>query len=400
MNHPGYSAEGVTRRPHLKVSSSGPDDHDPPMAAPYLSVIVPAYKAAATLARALSALDESELPREDWELIVVNDGADDDTIEVATRWADAVVRLPGKPRGPSYARNRGSEVARGQVLVFLDADVCAHQNTLGKFASLFRGDPELAAAFGSYDAYPPAGGIVSKYRNLLHHFVHQRYSGDAETFWAGCGAIRADVFHDVGRYDEWHFARPQIEDIELGRRIRLRGHRISLQPEILATHLKSWTLKEVVVTDFMHRGVPWTRLLLHEGKGEGSSALNLSPIYRISAVLLGLAALLTVGALVFRSVIPLGLAALLTMIVIGFHMPFYLTVWKYAGPVVTLGAVPLHLYHHFANGFSAFAGWIMFNVVGPPQPPPDVIAFEEVGLDTWPPVPSRPNESVWYRHGE
>ena len=47
--------------------------------------------------------------------------------------------------------------------------------------------------FGSYDDDPPAPGLVSRYKNLLHHHVHQNGRPDASTFWAGCGAIRRGV---------------------------------------------------------------------------------------------------------------------------------------------------------------------------------------------------------------
>ena len=58
--------------------------------------------------------------------------------------------------------------------------------------------------------------MVSQYRNLLHHFVHQHGHAEASTFWAGCGAIRRAAFDAVGGFDAARFPRPSIEDIELG----------------------------------------------------------------------------------------------------------------------------------------------------------------------------------------
>jgi hypothetical protein len=54
---------------------------------------------------------------------------------------------------------------------------------------------------------------MSQYRNLIHHHVHHQNAGHVETFWAGAGGVRRDVFSEAGMYDEWHYGRPQIEDI-------------------------------------------------------------------------------------------------------------------------------------------------------------------------------------------
>ena len=366
---------------------------------PYLSVIVPVHRAPGALHASLGALAASDLPRSRWELVVVNDGSDEETASVAARYADAVVKLPGKPRGPSYARNRGAEHADGEVLVFVDSDVCVHPDALRRFHDLFRAEPEIAAAFGSYDDRPPAGGVVSCYRNLLHHHVHQSGAGDAETFWAGCGAIRAPVFRGVGGYDEWHFGRPQIEDIELGRRVRRAGHRIVLRPRIQGTHLKKWGFWETVMTDLKHRGMVWTRLLLHEGRSGASSALNLSAKHRACAILVSLAVLGALAGLVLWSPWPLIPAGVALAGVTALNWRFYRLIARRAGWWTPLAAVPLHWLHYLSSVLAAIGGWLAYTFVGAPQPPPDVAAFEEIGLETWPPVPTRPEESVWYRHG-
>src|SRR5688500_17903938 len=189
-----------------------------------LSVIVPARNAERVLPQSLGALRRSDLPRDEWELIVVDDASADATVSVARHYADLVVELPTTfPLGPAYARNRGCRVAAGDAFVFIDADVCVHSDTLRQFARLFTEDPTVGAAFGSYDMDPPAPGLVSQYRNLLHHYCHHRSRGEAETFWAGCGAVRRAVFVDAGMFDEWHYPRPQIEDIEFGARMRALG---------------------------------------------------------------------------------------------------------------------------------------------------------------------------------
>jgi len=81
------------------------------------------------------------------------------------------------PFGPAYARNRGAEAARGKILFFVDADVHGRSRCIAPDRDALPGaNQTLAAAFGSYDALPEAQGVVSRYRNLLHHFVHAEWS--------------------------------------------------------------------------------------------------------------------------------------------------------------------------------------------------------------------------------
>jgi GT2 family glycosyltransferase len=244
-----------------------------------LSVIVPVHNGGEDLQRCLQGLAASTRPPD--EVIVVDDGSTDDSAAHAAALAARVVATPAGPRGPAYARNRGAEAATGDVLVFVDADVVVHADTLARIEAVLLGEPEVAALFGSYDDDPPARSAASLYKNLLHHHVHQHGEREAGTFWAGCGAVRRAVFLAAGGFDE-SYSRPSIEDIELGVRLRQAGHRIRLCPEVQATHLKRWTLASLWRTDIFARAVPWTRLILRQGRL--SSDLNLDWRGRLSAV--------------------------------------------------------------------------------------------------------------------
>src|SRR5947207_2948868 len=254
-----------------KLGTSGPTPSAPPPLR--LSVIVPVRNGEDVLARSLPALRASDFPAEQWELIVVDDASADGSAGTAAAYADVLLRLPVR-RGAAAARNRGAGQARAPVLVFVDADVCVHPDVLRRLAGLLESESGVAAVFGAYDAAPPAPGLVSQYRNLLHHYVHVQSPGDAETFWTGCGAIRREVFAELGGFDE---AMPQLEDVELGYRARAVGHRIVLRPEIQGAHLKRWTLGSMVLTDLFGRGLTWMRLHLREGGGGRPGTLNLRP---------------------------------------------------------------------------------------------------------------------------
>lgn len=359
---------------------------------PFLSVIVPVYQGARVLPRCLAALRASEMPTGSWELIVVDDASTDATALVAAEFADAVIRLPDRPRGPAYARNRGVELARGEVVVFIDADVCVHTDTLRRFTSVFAQEAEVSAVFGAYDTQPEAPQIVSQYRNLLHHYVHWQSAGEAETFWGGCGAIRREVFLEAGRYDEWSYPRPQIEDVELGHRVRALGHRIVLRPEIQCTHLKRWTLRSVVTGDFRDRGVPWTRMLIQQGLATKTKTLNLRTVEKLNTVLVWVALLVVIAAAVFRSWQLAGWAVASFAMVILLNRSLYGFFMRTRGIFFALAVMPLHTLYYINNGVAVLYGWTLHHLFGEPMPDATTQAYAEVGVDMWPPVPSKKPE--------
>lgn len=90
---------------------------------PTVSIIMPAFNAASTIGESIESVKAQSL--KDWELIIVDDGSSDRTAAVAQAYARADARIcviERCNRGPSVARNAGAELARGDVLAFLDAD--------------------------------------------------------------------------------------------------------------------------------------------------------------------------------------------------------------------------------------------------------------------------------------
>ncbi|MCU0244955.1 MAG: glycosyltransferase [Bryobacter sp.] len=233
------------------------------MANPLISVIVPAFDNAQMLEPCLRSVRESDF--EDYELLVADDGSADGSgiEETAARWNARLVRL-AENRGPAAARNRAAAEARGEILLFLDADVTAHRETLRKVSEAFAQDAGLDAVIGSYDDAPGVKGTIAWFRNLLHSHVHARSAGPASTFWAGCGAVRKERFRALGGFDE-SYRRPSIEDVEFGMRLHRAGWRIVLDPRIQVKHHKEWTLGSMMRTDAIDRANPWTELMLQHG---------------------------------------------------------------------------------------------------------------------------------------
>jgi glycosyltransferase involved in cell wall biosynthesis len=320
-------------------------------ASPTISVIVPVRDGAEVLARCLEALRHSQGVA--WECIVVDDGSTDDSATIARDCGARVLHIGLPGRGPGQARNLGARAARAPLLCFLDADVLVRADTLAQFVALFEADAGLAAAFGSYDAQPDAPDVLSQYRNLLHHVVHQSGQEAASTFWAGCGAIRRSTFLAIGGFDP-EYTRPSIEDIELGYRLRAAGARIRLAKHIQVTHLKRWTFWAIVKTDVRDRALPWTALILRNRRLPND--LNLQTASRASAVsVYALLALVALGWCrpVARPAALLPLAVLLTC-----NRRLYAFFVRERGPWFLLRVLPMHWLYYAYSGLAFGLGML------------------------------------------
>lgn len=355
---------------------------------PLLSVIVPMARSHQLGAESLAAIAASDLPREFWELVVVADGASAAISDLAAPYADRVLQLHGQPHGPSYARNRGADVARGEILVFVDSDICIRPDVLRRLTWLFVDEPDLAAAYGRYQDDGQGRGLISQYRDLLNHHLHHFGLGEHDGFWSECAAVRREAFVKAGMFDEWRFPRPQIEALELGKRFRDQGFRVVYRPEIQARHLKRWTFAAMVAADLRDRGVPQSRLLMKGKATAGAPRQARWP--EILSALFSWAAFILAAYGAFRSSGPAWLGALAAVVVVvGLNRRVFDLFRRAGGPLFAVATVPLHLVHAAVAGVAMVLGVVLHHWVGDPQPSATDQAFSEVGVVKWPPVPKQ-----------
>ncbi|MGC8839137.1 MAG: glycosyltransferase [Anaerolineae bacterium] len=206
--------------------------------APLATVVVPAHNAAATLPDCLRALLHQTLPREAYEVLVVDDGSTDNTAEVARALGARVLRQPH--RGAAAARNLGARHARGGLLCFTDADCRPAPDWLAELLAPFQADPGVAGVRGVYrsDQQEPVARLVQlEYEDRYRRTETFPQIDFVDTYSA---AYRTDLFLARGGFDET-FPGASVEDQEFSFRLAERGHRLVFRPTAAVYHWHSST---------------------------------------------------------------------------------------------------------------------------------------------------------------
>ena len=364
----------------------GAIDFQRPRSIPAVSVVVPVHQGDEVLGRVLQAIRRScSMLRRSCELIVVDDASTDRSAEIAAGYADLVIRLGGRPRGPAYARNRGFEASRAPLVAFLDADVVVRPDALARMMEALEDDPAIGAVVGTYASDHTSGRLVSEYRNLLRHVEHRLDSGETTAFSAGLALVRRDLFERAGMFDEWRFPRPQAEALEFGDRLLALGYRISRRQDVEAVHLKRWTMRQWIAVDLLQRGIALAQL----GQFPSLRA-RAAHLYLATALDSALAwAVVVAGAgAIGRQSLAWAVGGLACIAALVLHNArLFESLIRARGILFALAAIPLHVVTCAMHGIASTVGRLLFHTIGEPQPDAVTQAYAEVGIRMWPPVP-------------
>jgi glycosyltransferase involved in cell wall biosynthesis len=354
-----------------------------------LSVVVSTRNSDSTLRQVLTAIRESELPRKSYEIIVVDDASADGSVAIAARYADTVVKLTGHQAGPAYARNRGVELARGEVIAFVDSEVVVRPETIPRLVGALLERPDVDAVSASREECSGSPNFVSQYWNLLLSFGEHRHPGRCAQFAAACGVVRRAAFLSAGMYDEWRFDTESMESVELGERLLGAGHGVILSSELKVTHLKHWNLTSVC-QEVWHRSRVLARSL---GYLRMSAAAPGEVVFTLCRTLIPAVAIL--GTLMLAAAfVPaphpsakfgVALAALFLT-----NLPVHRFYAETRGLWFAVVSAPLHILVQIVAAIALCTGWVLRDVFGDVSPDATTQAYSEVGLEIWPPVPRRP----------
>lgn len=323
---------------------------------PDISIVTAVYNGADFLEKSLPAIFAAS--DEATEIILVDDGSTDNSVELGRRFGAGVIEMNNRT-GAANARNIGVRKAKGEIILFVDADVVIKPDTINELRLIFSRNPHISAAFGSYDDTPGEPDFFSQYRNLMHHFFHQTGSVEAETFWSGFGAVRREVFLQFNGFDAKKFEIPSVEDIELGYRMREKRHRILLVPELQAKHLKKWTFYSILKTDFWQRAVPWVEIMMLYPQVKHD--LNAKVSQKLSALLTGIFLLSLLASIRRWEFLAAALGSVLIFLII--NRQFYSFFLRRKGLWFTLRVFPMHLLYFIYSSAAFLYSWINVKIM-------------------------------------
>jgi cellulose synthase/poly-beta-1,6-N-acetylglucosamine synthase-like glycosyltransferase len=314
-----------------------------------ISIIVPGYNVEDVVGACLESLLDQTLPRASYEVIFVDDASIDNTRQVVAAYDSIRLLTLGENRGQATARNKGLEVARGELVLFTDADCVPASNWVEAMMAPFD-LPEIAGTKGIYRTKQEA--LVAQFAQVEYESRYdmmrrQRYIDFIDTYSAG---YRASVLAEVGGFDP----RFRIdEDQELSFRLAAAGYKMVFNPKAVVYHRHPATLKRYLERKYDIGYWKAFVLVLHPGKAVADS--HTPQRLKLQLPLTGLFGLALVSALIYP---PLIWVALLSSLL------FLATAWPLIqkaaqrGPKLGLLAPGLILLRALALGLGLVAGFL------------------------------------------
>jgi len=187
----------------------------------YLSILIPVHNQELLLQALLQSLFTAENASLPIEVIVCDDGSERPVVPAVPHNSPFRIVRHSSIHGAAAARNTAAAAARGEVLLFLDADTVLGPGSLRHTIGRFRSESDLTCVNGGADIEPanPEAGFTPRYRAMIDHVQQNIRAPQACSFFTPrCGALRRDVFFRAGRFDE-SFRGASVEEYEFGHRL-------------------------------------------------------------------------------------------------------------------------------------------------------------------------------------
>ncbi|MFH1132676.1 MAG: glycosyltransferase [Pseudomonadota bacterium] len=260
-----------------------------------ISFVLPVYNGQFWLDEVLDAvLAQAKAAKWPTEIIVVDDGSTDRSLEIVQSKGEAIHLIEGDHRGASAAVNKGIREASYSFVCQVDHDVVLQNGCLENLINCVESDPNIAAAQG-YFISDPNDGVWARVSNIV---LRQRYArlpiGDVDHVCTGNTLYRTSALHEVGLFDE---ALGYGYDNDMSYRLISAGHSLVHCPNALSVHRRQPGIKEYFREQY---GLGYGRLDLvakHPKRAGGDQVSGLCNIFHAAFMFVGLGLLLVTGIL-------------------------------------------------------------------------------------------------------
>ncbi len=203
----------------------------------FISVVIPNRNGSATIGKCLESVFSSRYKR--FEVIVVDDCSDDDSVDIIKRFPCKLIQLK-RHSGASRARNVGAENSSGDILFFIDADCVLREDTLSIVHKTFSESSSDTIIGGTYTRVPFDRGFFSTFQSVFVNYSETKKTDNPDYIATHAMVIDAHTFKDSGGFREDFL--PILEDVEFSHRLRKRGYKLHMNPEILVQHIFNYNL--------------------------------------------------------------------------------------------------------------------------------------------------------------
>ncbi|MCI0476922.1 MAG: glycosyltransferase [Anaerolineales bacterium] len=301
-----------------------------------ISIVIPAYRAQKTIGACLDALRAQLAP--DDEVIVVADEESRETMCALCEPRGARVLTPN--RGAAAARNLGAADARGEIVLFLDADCVPERNWVRAMLAPFA-NSEIVGACGMKQT--KQRGIIPRFIQLEfdYRYDNERALQYIDFIDSGTAAYRRAIFLEQGGFDS---RLSDAEDTDLSYRLAERGYKMALAPDAIVYHHHPESLIEYLRRKFTYAF--WRADVYARHPRKLTSDSRTPQTQKIQGLLVGLLISLLVITFVWREA--LWFVALIVIAFVLTTVPFVARYFK-RDPLVALLSP-------FLTALAAFAG--------------------------------------------
>jgi glycosyltransferase involved in cell wall biosynthesis len=256
------------------MSAPQPPDEIEPV--PEISVVVPCFRSPDRLRALLEALAAQDLPTEQFEVVVVDDGSPEPLASTARVFAGRL-RLHVHRQanaGPAAARNRGAEVACADLLAFTDDDCRPARDWLSRLLAAHRAHPE--AMLGGHVVNAVDDDPAAEASQLLVTFVYEWFDDDHPSRFFASNNLAAprEGYLALGGFDTT-FPRPGGEDRELCERWHRDGRPLTEVPDAVVHHFHVMGVRGLLR---QHRNYGRGAYLVHRRRADaGGGKVRLEP---------------------------------------------------------------------------------------------------------------------------